>query len=50
VSSTDSSGSGIEHAMALLKIKELKQFQLSCLDPIRNGKDAIIVQQTGFGK
>ena len=36
--------------MALLKIKELKQFQLSCLDAIRDGKDAIIVQPTGSGK
>ena len=36
--------------MALLKIKELKQFQLCCLDAIRNGKDAIIVQPTGSGK
>jgi len=36
--------------MGILKIKELKLFQLSCLDALRDGKDAIVVRPTGSGK
>ena len=45
LSSIENPINDIEHAMALLKIKELKQFKLSCLDAIRNGKDAILFNQ-----
>ena len=39
----------IENGKVLLNIKELKQFQISCL-AIRRDEDAIIVQPTGSGK
>lgn len=50
MSSIASSANDVESTMALLKIKELEQFQLGCLDALRNGKDAIIVQPTSSGK
>ena len=31
-------------------MERIKQFQLCCLDTLRNGKDTIIVQPTGSGK
>ena len=40
----------IENGKVLLNIKELKQFQISCLAAIRRGEDAIIVHPTGSGK
>ena len=43
-------GSDIENAKALLKIRDLKQFQISCLAAIKQNEDVIIVQPTGSGK
>ena len=40
----------IENGKVLLNIKELNQFQISCLAAIRRGEDALIVQPTGSGK
>ena len=39
MSSTAISANNVESAMALLKIKELKQFQLDCFNVLKNGKD-----------
>ena len=50
VSPIDTRSSDIEHAMGILKIKELKLFQLRCLDALKDGKDVIVVQPTGSGK
>ena len=43
-------GSDIENAKALLKIRGLKQFQISYLAAIKQDEDVIIVQPTGSGK
>ena len=43
-------GSDIENAKALLKIRGLKQFQISCLAAVKQDEDVIIVQPTGSGK
>lgn len=50
LSSTAILSNDVQSAMAVLKIKELKQFQLDCFNALMNGKDAIIVQPTGSGK
>ena len=40
----------LEKAKSKLKIKELKQFQISCITAIQQGKDVVLVQPTGSGK
>ena len=40
----------LEKAKSILKIKELKQFQISCITAIQQGKDVVLVQPTGSGK
>ena len=40
----------LEKAKSKLKIKELKQFLISCITAIQQGKDVVLVQPTGSGK
>ena len=46
----ETQGNSIENVKELLKIRELKQFQISCLAAIKRGEDTIVVQPTGSGK
>ena len=40
----------LEKAKSTLKIKELKQFQISCIMAIQEGKDVVLVQPASSGK
>ena len=44
------SGDDIEKIKTALNVRELKEFQVQCINAVQQGRDVILVQPTGSGK